>query len=249
MTKRDRFLLTLIVPVLVLGGVWFLLLSPQRKEAERLDTELAAEQQRLSTAQGDLIRFQAARDELDRAMADLASAGKAVPADTAVPALLRQLEGSAERSGVEMEAITTSTGSVPLAAPTAAPAEATAEDPAAAAAAPAATPSATSVELTLTFRGSYFALERLFSRLDRVVDVSRRRVEATGRLLSVRDLQLAQRQGELVAQVQASVYVLPTLASLLPAVPDAAVPDGAPPVTDAASVPAPTLATATPATP
>jgi hypothetical protein len=243
MTQRDRFLLTLIMPVLVLGGVWFLLLSPQRKEAERLDTELAAQQQRLGAAQSDLIRYQTARDELHRAMRDLAAAGKAVPADTAVPALLRQLEGTAQRAGVEMEAITTATGTVPVAAPIPDPAA----DPAAAADPTAAAPQATSVDLTLTFRGRFFALERMFGRLDRFVETTRERVEATGRLLSVRDLQLASQEDGLVAQVQASVYVLPDLSALLPTTP-ADDPSGMAPVADPAA-PAPALATATPVTP
>ena len=242
MTQRDRLLLTLLVPVLVLGGVWFLLLSPQRKEAERLDTDLAAEQQRLNAAEGEVIRFQAAREELARAMADLTAAGKAVPADTAVPALLRQLQGTATRSGVEMEAVTTAASAVEVPAP-AATATATAET----AATP--PPTATAVQLSLTFNGDFFDLQRMLERLDRVVQVSQQRVKATGRLLSVSDLQLVQEKGELVAQVEASVFVLPTVTALLPAAglpADGAVPAAAGGTTD---TPGGSLAAATPAVP
>lgn len=245
MTQRDRVLLVLVIPILVLGGVWFLLLSPQRKEAERLHGELVTEQERLNAAQGDLIRYRDARDELARAMRELAAAGKAVPADTAVPALLRELQATARRADVEMEAITTASGTVPVEAPAAPQDAAAVDDPAAPAAE---TPAATTVDLTLTFHGDYFALERLFTRLDRVVRVSRKRVAATGRLLSVRDLALTRQEDGLVAQVEASVYVLPSLASLLPNGLDPAT-GASPPVADPAAPPSASLATATPATP
>ena len=230
MTRRDRVLLVCLVPVLVLGGVWFLLLSPMRKEAQELDTRLAAEQQRLSTAEGDVIRFRAAREEVDRALRDLAATGRAVPADDAVPALLRQLERASDRAGVTMQAVQTGSGTV---AGTATAAAGSASG-------------ATSSNLTLTFEGRYLPLQRLLAALDRAVRVSQSRIDATGRLLSVSDLQLVREDGGLVAQVQASVYVLPDLATLVPAAPGA-VPD--PAIADPAAVPGSSLATATPVTP
>jgi hypothetical protein len=229
MSQRDRFLLALVIPVLLVGGVWFLLLSPKRKEAEKLDTQIAAAQTRLGTAQSDLARYEAARQALAANMRSLAQAGRAVPASAAMPALLRQLERTGERTRVELQSVSTDGDGKSAAAP-AAPAPAAAGDGAAPAAAPAAEP--TPINLTLSFEGRFFDVQRFFTRLDRFIRISREQVEATGRLMAVRDLSLVGKDGRLTAQVQTSVYVLPDLASLLPATPGA---PAAAPVADAGS--------------
>lgn len=205
MTERDRKLLMLIAPVAVLAALWFLVFSPKRQESQRLDGEISAAQTRLSTAQGDLARYEQARRELSANVSALRGAGRAVPANAAVPALLRQLERTAKRSHVEMRAITTGAGSGK---------PATAAPPTSATAAPGG--EVTSVGLTLTFEGRYFALERFFARLDRFIEVSRKKVDATGRLLNVRSLDLAAGPAGLSAQVAANVFVLPDISALLP---------------------------------
>jgi len=230
MTSRDRVLLALVVPALVAVGVWFLLLAPQRKEAERLDTQIAAAQTRMAAAQGDLVRFTAARDALKTNLAALAAAGRAVPATAAVPPLLRRLERTARASGVEMRSITTagaSGTSVPApaaaapdaGAPSGAASTAGAGAPSAAAAgttlgAAAAQPQ--TIDVTLTFEGRYFALRRLLARLDRFVQRQGDGVRAGGRLISVRGLDLNASGRRLTAQAQAAVYVLPEADPVVP---------------------------------
>jgi Tfp pilus assembly protein PilO len=198
MTSRDRFLLTLMIPVLVSGGVWFLLLGPKRKEVERLDTSIAAAQTRLATAQSNVASYEAARREVAANLKVLGNAGKAVPASVAMPALLRQLERTGRRTGVDMQSVVTADAGKN------------------AAATPTAGAQATPLNVTLTFDGRFFALQRFLGRLDRFIRISREQVQATGRLLSVRDLTLASKDGHLSGQVQASVYVLPDLQSILP---------------------------------
>lgn len=214
MTARDRFLLTLIVPVLVVGGVWFLLLSPQRKESGKLDASIVTAQEQLSQADSQVAQYEAARRSLRQNMEQLAQAGRAVPASAAMPALLRELERTSSRSHVDMQAITTgSSGSSGSATPSS---DAT---------------GVTSMDLTLTFHGRYFDMERLFGRLDRFIRVSRAQVEATGRLLSIHGLDLTVAGGGgLTAALKASVYVLPDVRQLLPAAADtgAAAAAGAP---------------------
>jgi Tfp pilus assembly protein PilO len=197
MTARDRRLLTMLVPVLIAGAVWFLLLAPKRKEADRLDGSIAAAQTRLATAQSDAARYEASRAQIAANLEVLRHAGRAVPASAAMPALLRQLERTGRRTGVSVDSLTTADGGK-------------------AAATPVAGAQATPLNLTLSFQGRFFAFEKFLGRLDRFIRVSRDQVEASGRLLSVRNLTLAANDKGLRGQVDASVFVLPDVQTLLP---------------------------------
>lgn len=235
MTRRDRMLLIGVIPVLVLGAFWFLALSPKRDEAQRLDDDIAAAHTRLATAQGQVAQYEAARKDLQENFAALAKAGRAVPANPGVPALLRDLEALGRRTGVRLVMVSTAArGDGVAAVPAATPAPVA--DGTAADAAPAA------IAINLSLGGSYFAVQRYFAGLDRMVQASQRQVRVTGRLVTVKDVTVASKKGHLKAEVETVVHTLPGIgAAALPVAPDGA------PATPPATPPAPsngTLATA-----
>jgi hypothetical protein len=203
MTQRDRVLLTIVVPLLLAAGLWFAVVSPQRKEAARLDGQIAAAQDRVSAAQSEIAAGQQARQEVAANLTALTAAGRAVPAQTAMEPLLRQLQRTAQRSGVRLDSVGSASADA-TAAPTA-PAT-TAADPTAGA-----QPSAamtTTIDLTLSVKGRFFAMQRFFAALQDTVRVSQQRVAATGRLLTVRSISVTSDAGVLTADVEASAHVL-----------------------------------------
>ena len=50
-SERDRKILMLIIPLVVLAGYWFLILGPKRDEASVAADELAQQEARLDTAE------------------------------------------------------------------------------------------------------------------------------------------------------------------------------------------------------
>jgi hypothetical protein len=204
MTQRDRVLLTIVVPLLLAAGLWFALVAPQRKEAARLDGQIAAAQSRLSSALGEIARARQARSEVAANLSALTNAGRAMPAETAMEPLLRQLQASARHAGVHLDSI----GSAPAeAGAAAAPAPATTAADATGSGQPA-VPDTTTIDLTMTVKGHFFAMERFFTALQDTVRVSQQRVAATGRLLTVRSISVTSDAGVLTADVEASAHVL-----------------------------------------
>ena len=53
LSERDRKLLMIIVPLVVLAAYWFLILGPKRDEASQAADQLAQQEARLATAQQD----------------------------------------------------------------------------------------------------------------------------------------------------------------------------------------------------
>jgi hypothetical protein len=152
---------------------------------------------------------------------------QAAPAQAPAPDALapaQQPAAPAREPAAPTQELAAAPAEEPAAAPAPAPAPAPAA-PAATASQPATAPSPapTSVSVELTFEGRYLALERFFRRLDRFVAVSGDELDATGRLLAVDGMSLASEEGKVTASVDAQVFVLPDVRTLLPVEP-AAVP-------------------------
>ncbi len=271
--------LTILGPVVLIGAFWLLVLGPKRQEAATIDRDIAAARATIADGRSQIAAARAGRDALRRNVAQLRGIGRAVPAGEGVPALLRELERTARREHVDMQAIGTQrvappaapapapesgsgsgSGSAPGSAsasasgPTTSPAAngvaakvtktaaganaaagadaGTGGTPAAGGAAPGGglPPGVSTVKLTMTFKGSFSHLERFFSRIDRFIKLSSKRIQATGRLLSLSTLQLGMGEKgfpQLSAEVGASIYVLPDPTTL-------AAPSGSAPATPAA---------------
>jgi Tfp pilus assembly protein PilO len=220
MTGRDRTVLIAILVVAVLGAAWMLVVSPERKKAGQLSSQVAEAQTQLTSAEGQVSSARAAQSQYSSAYASLVSLGKAVPPSQEVPSLIEQLARASNQKNVDFSSITdnsasSSSGSSPTAAASAA---------------------FTQMPFTFVFEGSYFDLERLFNQLTAFAAYTTSGdLQISGRLLTIQSVKLApvssssdpkQNANELTGSVTATAYVLPASQGLTGAT-GAATPTGA----------------------
>ena len=158
MTKRISgrlaFLLAaLLVLVVVLAG-WLALISPERSKAATLDGQIGAANAKLVSTQA-FLRGPASKQSVK----DLALLRRAMPDDTRMSEIMRQLSWAAGRSGVHIDSITPS--------------------------APVATSGAQAVPVALSVTGHYFRLAKFMHLLRTRADVKNGKVHASGRLYAV----------------------------------------------------------------
>jgi Tfp pilus assembly protein PilO len=205
MTGRDRIVLIGVVVAVVLAGAWMLVVSPERKQASQLSTEVATDQTQLASAEGKVASARAAQSQYAAAYASVVSLGKAVPPSQEVPALIDQLAQASHEKNVEFASIADGSGS---------------SGAAGAASASAATASFTQLPFTFVFEGSYFDLEHLFSQLTDFATLSAsNELRVNGRLLTIQSVRLApvgsgseaasSGAGKLTGSITATAYVLP----------------------------------------
>lgn len=214
MTARDRTVLIVVGLVALLGGFWFLALSPKRQQSADLATKLSAAQGRLATAQASASSAQAARKEYASDYATVARLGKAVPVDDDVPSLVYQLSHVAHANHVDFQTIKlTSTASAP-----AAPSTSSSTTPSATIAA-ALPPGATvgtagfpTMPFSFTFTGSFFNMQRFLKAINGLTDVNGKSINVKGRLLTVDGVGLVAGPNgfpEVTATVVATSYLVP----------------------------------------
>jgi hypothetical protein len=152
-------LLGVLVAVFVLvyaGAGYFLLVSPKKSEASRLDGEIAATHVELSAARAAV----AVQDDTQPiAVADVFRLGTAMPGTADMPGILLELSRIAEETGIRFKSITPQ-----QAAPAAA---------------------YYYVPIDVAFDGTFYALSDFLFRLRTLVTVRRGELHATGRLFSV----------------------------------------------------------------
>lgn len=167
-------LLTVAACLVVLAAGWFLLVSPQRAEADDLRAQTATQEAGNAAELTRLAALKAQAKDLPKQQAKLAAVQAKIPADPAMPTLIRALNAASADAGVTLVGITPSAPVAASAAP--APAPVDPADPAAAAAPAAPAASAlTRIPLTLDVVGSYFEIQQFVSSvegLDRALRIS-----------------------------------------------------------------------------
>jgi hypothetical protein len=237
-TDRDRKIILFLVPLLVVGVYWFLLLSPQREEAASLGDQLAQAQSDQQTAEAQLAQAEIAKANSGRDYAAVVKLGKAIPTTVDTPSLLVQLDSAAHGTGIDFARITT--GERVAAAP-AAPAATTdsgdtpaaeaggeqattgagqaveaannvaGQDPASGTATIAPTGVLDTVPLEFTFNGSFFELADFFHQLKRFVRAADGRLDVRGRLMTIDGFTLSagDQFPKVKAEVTSTVYLSP----------------------------------------
>jgi Tfp pilus assembly protein PilO len=107
LTDRDRKVVILVVPVLVILAYWMLLLSPQRQAADKAADEMATQQERRDTAQARLDAARNAKQDFSTDYTQIVRLGKAIPATVDMPSLIVQLDGAAQGTGIKFTTIKT----------------------------------------------------------------------------------------------------------------------------------------------
>jgi hypothetical protein len=125
MSARDRKILLLLVPVVVLGAFWFLVLGPKRQEATQAGEELAKQEQRLADAEQSIQPLESAKASFASDYTQLVRLGKAVPTKVDMPTVIVQLEQAAKGTGITFNRIATGERIPATAAPAAPGAPAT----------------------------------------------------------------------------------------------------------------------------
>jgi hypothetical protein len=241
--------------VAIVGG-WLLVIQPKRSEASKLAGQVKDQQTQLDSARAQVAAGEAARSAYARNYTELVRLGEAVPPDDNVPSLIYQLQHAANQAKVDFRDLSLNPGTAGAAsAPAAAAAATTSTTPGKTSSRAAANPvTQTSIAtlppgasigpagfpvepFTFRFQGSFFHLADFFSRLQRFVVASNKRVSVSGRLMTLNAITFAAGPKgfpQITASISATTYLVPAAQGLL---------SGATPAGPSASTPAATVST------
>jgi Tfp pilus assembly protein PilO len=213
MTTRDRTVIAVVVMIAALVGGWLLFVAPKRSQASKLQSEIAAAQTQLQTAQASVASGLAAKASYATFYAELARLGEAVPDTVDTPSLIYQVQSAASASNVDFRTLTVGSGSG---------SSSSASAPAAATPTGAATTTngVTSQPISFTFTGSFFNVAGFMARLERFVVATNKRVAVSGRLMTLNTLAItAGPKGfpQITAQINATSYLIPPASPTTPA--------------------------------
>jgi hypothetical protein len=105
-SDRDRRILLILLPVVVLLAYWFLILSPKRSDLKAAqDRQTAAEQER-DAAVALAAQLEKARASFATDYAAVVRLGKAIPATIDSPSLLVQLDRAADGTHIDLSTVT-----------------------------------------------------------------------------------------------------------------------------------------------
>jgi Tfp pilus assembly protein PilO len=101
LTDRDRKIVIALLPLLLIGVYWFLILSPKRKEAQKLSTQVTSAQQARDAAVAQANTLAQAKADFAKQYAQMVRLGKAIPTQVDMPSLLVQLNAAARGTGIQ----------------------------------------------------------------------------------------------------------------------------------------------------
>jgi Tfp pilus assembly protein PilO len=162
-------LATAIVCIALLAASWFLLVSPRRASAAETRVQSAAAQSQADLLQVKINQLRVQYADLPKRRAELDAIRHELPADAAIPTLVRNLQTYAAQAGVTLD--TLAPGSPGLVTAEGAPAAAGAS-----AGASSTAPQLVGIPMTLTINGDYFEaslfIKYLQTKLDRALLIS-----------------------------------------------------------------------------
>jgi hypothetical protein len=101
LTDRDRKILLALIPLVVIGAYWFLLLAPKRQEASKVKDDLAQAETVRDTAQQKASQLAGAKASYSADYATIIRLGKSIPTSVDMPSLLVQLDRAARGTGIK----------------------------------------------------------------------------------------------------------------------------------------------------
>ena len=241
MIRSPKILIPAVLAVAAVAAFYFMVLTPKREEATRLDSKISAKQTKLTEARAQVASYTQAQANYKTNYTTVTRLGKAVPADDDVRSLLVQLNDAADRSKVEFNTITVGTGGG-AAAPGAATGSGLAPPPGTV---PVGSAGFAAMPFSFGFEGSFFRLSDFFNRLEDFVTVTNEDIDVTGRLLLLGSISVTPKEDlkHMTAQVGAASYLVPPSQAIVGATPTsptggaqgAAPPDGGASVTPTTS--------------
>jgi hypothetical protein len=107
MTDRDRKILLALIPLVVIGAYWFLLLSPKREESAKVKEELQQAETVRDAAQQKASQLATAKRSYSADYATIIRLGKSIPTSVDMPSLLVQLDRAARGTGIKFTDVKT----------------------------------------------------------------------------------------------------------------------------------------------
>jgi hypothetical protein len=208
---KNPLLIAAVIFILAGFGFYKFVLGPKRDEATKLDAKVTQAQSDLRAAQDLLAANSEARKSYQSSYSTVVRLGKAVPGDDDVRSLVVQLDHAAKRTRVDFQSIEVGASSGAAPSTSTAPTGAGAQLPPGATVGPAGFPV---MPFSFSFTGGFFNLGKFFSRLDAFVRESNRKLDVTGRLLTVDGVKLepdATGFPNIKATVQATSYLVSPL--------------------------------------
>jgi hypothetical protein len=105
LTARDRKIVLILVPLILLAGYWFAILSPKRAESAKVQEQLTKARGERDTAQAQVGQLNAAKASFASDYQTVIRMGKAIPESVDMPSLLVQLDRAARGTGIDMREI------------------------------------------------------------------------------------------------------------------------------------------------
>jgi Tfp pilus assembly protein PilO len=157
---RLAFLLAVVLVLVVVLAAWFALLSPQHSKAAALDAQIGDANVRLADTKALLSSPSA-----QQSTAQLAQLRRALPEDTQMSEIIRELSRAAGKTGVRVDSITPST--------------------------PVAAAGAQALPITLSVSGRYFRIANFMHELRTRARVEDGNVRVKGRLFAIDNVAFA----------------------------------------------------------
>ena len=107
LSDRDKKIVMILVPILVLAGYWFLVLTPKREEAARLDTTLTQVESERDQVEALVSDAQRTKGDYASDYATVVRLGKAIPSEVDMPSLIVQLDEAARETDIRFVKIAT----------------------------------------------------------------------------------------------------------------------------------------------
>jgi Tfp pilus assembly protein PilO len=219
--STKKLVIAVLAIAVLAGAFWMLALSPKRKEASELATQVSQAREALYQHQSEAAQAEAAQRQFPRNYEQLVVLGKAVPGDDDAASLLVQLNRIAAESKVRFQALSLN-GAGGAESAEAAPAPessaggATSPTEVAASLLPLGAsigPADLAVmPYELHFAGSFFHIADFIEGLDSLVKTENAKVDVHGRLLTVNSFSLTPGQAgfpELEASFEMTTYLTP----------------------------------------
>ena len=235
MTRSPKVLIPVLAALLAVAAFYFLLFSPKREEAAKLDTDIAAKQVQLDQSRAQVAAYEKTRANYATNYKTLTRLGKAVTADDDVRSLLVQINDAAERSKVDFHEISIGSSGQPGAAT----ASGLAPPPGTVAVGSA---GFSAMPFSFGFEGSFFRLSDFLDRLEDFVTVTNDDIDVSGRLLLLGSISVTPQEDlkHLTAQIGAASYLVPAAEGIdgaTPTSPTGGAQGAAPPEGDAGVTP------------
>ena len=117
MTDRDRKVILVLIPLMVLLGYWFLVLGPKRDESSKVAAKIPAARTAAESAEATEARLEGSRESFSADYAEMIRLGKAVPTSLDMPSLIVQLDEAARSTGIKFISLTRGEAATPAATP------------------------------------------------------------------------------------------------------------------------------------